>query len=245
MENFNPILMLDNEYENVSDLEEILEIAGRKAFPDAREITILAESAEETIRIMIDKKNSEESFSGLIFDNHLYGEMDGDDLLRIIHGKTGYCFKKNSVYTNLKPSKFKSFKEFANVATDNKHSSRSQMILDFLEEHFKGIKDYVSFVNYFSQERNEFPQIFLSGSTSRIDSTGLYGIYYVQKCQGCEYNVLDIIKNEGIFSPDVIIPAINNHYRLSPVIQQKKKEYNPSSKHIKTRKKILRGKRKK
>jgi len=41
MENFSPILILDNEYENVSDLQEILEIAGRKSFPSAGEINVL------------------------------------------------------------------------------------------------------------------------------------------------------------------------------------------------------------
>lgn len=197
MKDFNPILMLDNEYENISDLQEILESAGRKAFPNAGEITLLAESAEEALRIMIDQKTNEKSFSGMIFDNHLFGEIDGDDLLRIVHGKIGYCFKKNSAYTNLKPARFKSFEEIANIATDYKHNDRSQMILDFLEEHFEGIKDYVSFVDYFSQDRNECPQIFFSGSVSRIDTTGLYGVYYIQKCQGCEYKVLDIIRNEG------------------------------------------------
>lgn len=48
-----------------------------------------------------------------------------------------------------------------------------------------------------------------------------------------------------LFSTDVIAPALDNHYRLSSGAHQEKKIYNPCSNHIKVRKKIVKGKKKK
>ena len=245
---FEPILMIDNEYENISDLEEILERAAQKAFPDEGECIQYAESPEEATEFMKERMQQGRRYSALICDNHYYAGIDGDDFIRLLHGQLGYCHSKDERHLYLKLSKFRDLAQITRcTGRENKE------VTLFLKENFANLGEYKCFVEYYFGNPEECPKVILyCGNVSEADTSGFYGVAVVQKGrsglddENCERNlclseeaVLQILEEEDIFTPEQIAPVVMEHPRISPQLPEKDRVYDSYSHHIKRRKKIV------
>jgi len=225
------ILLLDNEYQDISDLEEIIKTAiGNVKDNTSRKLEFL-EDASGAMDYLLDLKKGEKNISAIIADEHLYSEIGGSDFLRLCRGYLVYSCTKDSRYLNLNLKKLNDFDSIEKIC--EKGARVDKEFINFLKNFSEDIKDYVDFVQYFLKCNPLI--IMLCGHPTGVDTTGLEDVPLIQKKDGCEYYVLDLLEGDGIFSPQEIEPVLNNHYRLSDPNNLKKLKYNPSSKHIKKR----------
>ena len=225
------ILLLDNEYANISDLEEIIETAIYRISDNIYRRVEYQEDALGAIEYLLDLKEDNKKISAIIADEHLYSEIGGSDFLRLCRGYLVYLCTKDSRYLHLNLKKLDDFCSIEKIC--EKGAKVDKEFIYFLKDVFKNVKDYADFVQYF-WDCNPL-MIMLCGHPTGVDTTGLEDVAVIQKEDGCEYRVLDLLKEDGILSPQEIEPALNNHYRLSDPNNLKKLKYNPSSKHIKKR----------
>ena len=243
-EEISPVLMVDNELENISDLEDLIKTAALKAFPDyGRNFVDYAESAEEATAMMREMMKSGGSYSSIICDNHMDGIL-GEDFIRLIRGNLGYCFSRDRRYLNLNLANFKSLEQ-VRKCTDGKPKRE---ISEFLDEQFGGsLGSYRDFTSYFQDERKTPLIILFCGNPNEADLTGLEDIYTISKPfshpdsndKFCEKRVMHVLEEEGIFEHDLIESAMKEHQRFSPETPLKKQAYNSSASRIKKKKKIF------
>ncbi|MBM3232628.1 hypothetical protein FJZ18_00470 [Candidatus Pacearchaeota archaeon] len=244
---FDPILMVDNEYENISDLEEVIERAANLAFPESGEFTQYTESPVEAMEHLKDIIQLGKRYSAIISDNHFYEGICGDDFIRLIQGQLGYCHSKDERHIHLQLKNFRDFKQIIKcTGRENKE------ITEFLDEHFRNFSEYRKFVDYHFGNPETSPKLILyCGNINEADTTGFYGVSVVQKSRSelyreyrggnhnlSEETVLDILKGEGIFTPEQIFPVLIKHPRISPTLPENERIYNPISSHIRKRKKV-------
>jgi hypothetical protein len=238
LQEFNPVLIIDNEYENVSDLEELLKDAAGRAFPNnSGETIIYTESPDDALAIMQDYMSRGRNLSAIICDSHFYEGPRGEDFLRIIMGQLAYCHSRCRKHLAADIRRANSFEEVVACA-----GKEDKMINEFLQEHFETIDKYRAFVEYYFGEMRDNPLVILyCGNISELDNSGLWEVDIVRKKsvggQASELQVLDILEANGVFTIDELVPALDKHYRFSPQTLPQKQQYNPNSCHIKQRKK--------
>ncbi|MBI3334083.1 hypothetical protein HYZ97_01225 [Candidatus Pacearchaeota archaeon] len=242
MSHFWPILLVDNEYENISALEEVIEHTAHKVSRDIRDPVIYCESADEALLQMQEAMNTGMRFSAIISDNHFFEGILGEDFLRTIQGYAAYCYSKEEAHLKVDIGKLPDFAALTKIT-----NRRNAEMDEFLSEHFNNPQAYKAFTRYFYGQDEESPvTILYCGNINEADTAGLFTVYLVQKDNGdresrrkdelSEIRVLRILKQEGVFDHSLLEEAVNVHPRLSPAVPEEKRAYNPSSKHIKRRK---------
>lgn len=229
---FEPILILDNEFENVSDLIDLLSDSIRRR-GHYGEFVFYCESAEEASELMIERMKIKRGLSAMIVDNHLYG-LDGEDFLRIVNGRVGYCISKDRRHLNLDLNRFYNFEELYRVIGKN------NAISDFIEGVFSNDYTlYLEFLKWWNNEERKPLQIMLCGHPSYVDLAGLEDVFLIRKQEGCEREILSFLEENGIFNHNEIESAYNNHPRFSAE-DKRKNEYNPCCHRIKKKKRRIR-----
>jgi hypothetical protein len=233
-----PILMADDEWSDVSDLEDVLDKASTaiytayendmEHFPYNIPIANLRQysaNPEEALDYLLEYQRNNHRFSAIISDNHMKSEeglsISGDDFLRIISGKLIYCLTKNSSdedYGIEAVEKWDSFDDlYDSLSVDDEE------VQDFMEK-FEDPQNYASFVNYFfGNQQNPPALILLCGNPREADLTGLDDLFIVQKqtrkvrkgiYQPCENEILNHLIEKGIFPREFIEPHVKEHPRL-------------------------------
>jgi CheY-like chemotaxis protein len=242
MEYKQPILLIDDEYADISDLEQVLRYAAIKAgHPEG--ITVHCESCEDAITFMKDQKKARRKISAIICDNHIgTSEIDGDNFLRIIRGNLLYCYSgfPDDSYTTAE--RFKDLNDLESYS-----GKKNSQLTRFFQDNFKDFKQYVDFYKYFYPE-NELstPTIMLCGYPREANLEGLGDIYVFAKNikeraskTACELDVLDTFREWGLFDLDEINYGIEKNGRLCHE-DHKKREYNSCANRIR---KMIREKR--
>jgi hypothetical protein len=230
-----PILLVDDEYSDVSDLEDLINNIGFKA-GHRENLAQLYESCEEAIEFMQEQRKLGLGISALISDNHIgTSQIDGDDFLRILNGKLLYCFSKLERDQYSLAEHFSSFQDIQRFS-----NRRNDAILNFMKCSFRDMQDYVSFYRYYyGNKEGKLPTIMLCGNPREADITGLNETYLIGKgirSNGagafCEKKVLGILNNLGLFDRKEVSYVVESHQRLSHP-DPKKREYNPCSNPLK------------
>ena len=234
MANVCPILLVDDEYIDVSDLEDVINKAGFVAgFQE--NIAVLCESCEDAIEYMEQQKEQGHGISALISDNHIgTSDIDGDDFLRILRGRLPYCFSRFEEDAYLQARHFRSLNQI-----EQRVRRKNENISSFILNSFQDYKDYLNFSDYyFGNPRGETPTLMLCGHPQEANLTGLETTHLVgkdnrqAKDRFCEIEVMDFLTNLGIFYKETIREAITYNPRLSNP-NLKKQRYNPCSAHTK------------
>lgn len=232
-----PILLLDDEYADISDLEHVLANAAIRA-GHPRGITVYCESCEEALDIMKYQKRSNKGISAIISDNHIgTSEIDGDDFLRIIRGNLLYC------YSGFVDDAYMRAEHFKDLSELKKYSGRTNAPLDrFFEENFKDLKNYVDFYRYYYPSHSPgTPAILLCGNLREANLDGLMGIQtfgkdtrYRASKSPCELDVLDTLMDLGLFELDELDYGLKKNRRLSHP-DPKRRIFNPCANTIRKR----------
>lgn len=235
MVSLNPILVVDDEYADVSDLEDVLNRAGQMIGHPENIVTV-CESCEEAVEFMGEQMQAGERISALITDNHIgTSNIDGDDFLRILMGKLLYCVSRFEGDSYLSVERFRDLKEIESYVNRTNDS-----VSRFIKKSFDSLRDYTQFSQYYyGNSENSPTTVMLCGHPREVNLTGIEDIVLIGKDgrfqesrDPCELRVLDVLREAGIFSGECVGFGIQNNSRLSNP-DPKKKEYNPSSAHIK------------
>jgi len=171
------ILLLDNEYQDISDLEEIIKTAiGNVKDNTSRKLEFL-EDASGAMDYLLDLKKGEKNISAIIADEHLYSEIGGSDFLRLCRGYLVYSCTKDSRYLNLNLKKLNDFDSIEKIC--EKGARVDKEFINFLKNFSEDIKDYVDFVQYFLKCNPLI--IMLCGHPTGVDTTGLEDVPLIQK----------------------------------------------------------------
>ncbi len=243
---FWPIMIIDDEEENISDLQDVLESAARKAFPRIDQPVQYVTTAEEAMDNMIQAWKFSKSFSAIICDNHLQESLiHGETFLRIIQGKLAYTLTKQEKHLNLNLDRFRNFTDLVKCVKQDLSIDSYRRIEEFMAETFTDMRFYQEFVdNYFGQEALYSPKLVMfCGTPSTVDRLGLEDVSFVQKSgsleRHSELKVIDILQESGVFAPDYVQLALEEHPRFSSKTPEKKRMYSPTASRIK-KKKLLR-----
>ena len=232
-----PILLVDDEWDNIADLEGILTSvqtemqSGHKKYElPYMPLAVYAAHPEQAVREMIRIMESEGNIGAIISDNHLKdSDVDGDDFLRILQGYPGYCASKQEVDLDMDIYEYKSFEEFLNS------SKMDENILQFLEYSFGEIGYYQGFKEYFFGLSKKNPKlIMLCGNPKEVDRTGLDDIEIVHKGNknlgaSCEQVVLGYLAESEILPSELVYKVLENHHRLGKGVHPNHKLYHPRS----------------
>lgn len=227
------IIVLDNEYENVSDLLEIIEGACLRQGKKPSERILYYERVEEMLEQTLEMAKKHEEINAFICDNHLSDLMDGDDLIRFLRGQIPYLTSRDLSLLRVDINKIRTSKDLEGLL---RGKIKRKDFLELMEEYFPSWEDYREIANYFHLKReNPIATVLFCGHPEGANLIGIEDVEVIRKCEGCEYMVLDFLDRADVFSKEDIKEPLNNHYRLSP--NSKRRSYNPLSHHIKTRKK--------
>ena len=226
------ILLLDNEYADISDLEDVIKNAIYQIKDRVYRVVDLEEDSAGAIEYLLDLKEKNKMISAIVADEHLYGEIEGSDFLRFCRGHLVYLCTGNLRYLNLNLERLNDFCSIERIC--GKGAKVNKEFVDFAKDVFKNVKNYMGFVRYFLD--CDPLTIMLCGYPSIVNKIGLEDVPIIQKEDGCEYKVLGLLEENGILSPEEVEPALKNHYRLANPNDFKRLKYNPSSKRIKKKK---------
>lgn len=230
------ILLLDNEYENISDLEEVINDAINKISDGFYRETHIEPDSKSAVDYLKYLKDKNKKISAVIADEHLYEGIDGSDFLRFCRGYLPYLCTNEERCININWDRLGNFSLLRKIC-EKRSSWFDRQYIEFAEENFETPKEYGDFVKYFLDSDPLI--VMLCGHPSGINTFGIEDVPIIQKCDGCELKVLEILENEGILAPEEVEPVLNNHYRLADPTNLKRFKYNPNSKRIKKKKKYL------
>lgn len=211
----NSILLIDNEHENVTELQIMLNRAAQGGFAEGEGV-IYVSSPDAAVRNMIDSMNEGKGYSAIIADNHMdidaendVQTIDGQDFIRVIQGNAAYCFSHSPVDLNL--DGYRRFRNFGGLVdytigrSERNRFGHVGNVLEFMNRNFQNPRKYADFVDYYFG-RVETPFVMmLCGHPRYVDRNGLEDIDLVGKGDsvGCERRVLDLLIDEGILHEEI------------------------------------------
>jgi hypothetical protein len=225
-----PVLIVDDEFENVRALEEVMVDTSarmhmynlkesRKIYDMPERIVFYAAHPEEAIDFMKLFKETGVNLGAIVSDNHFLETVLGEDFLSIVAGNAVYSSSKDfndlKAYNILNPesNKFPNFRELFGYETYKTEDD----ILEFLEYNFSDINEYREFVRHFSGINPV--KIMFCGHPDEIDENGIGRVDIVQKCRShgelCEREVLSYLCDRQILPQAFVYRAMEDHYRLS------------------------------
>ncbi|MEM4605770.1 MAG: hypothetical protein QW103_01905 [Candidatus Pacearchaeota archaeon] len=221
------IIFLDNEFENVSDLIEIIEDACTKQKTLSSERIFYFERINETIEYLLEMKNNKDKIDVFICDNHLSDLVDGDDFIRFLRGEIVYLLSGEHGYINVNIKKIRRLEDIERML---KGKIIRKEFINLIKENFNNFEEYKSLVNYLDNEGRPITTILFCGYPLGVNLKGIEDIQIIRKRDGCEYELLEYLEINNVFSKEDYNNSLLKHYRLSPYSD--KKYYNPKSKHI-------------
>ncbi|MEM4330855.1 MAG: response regulator [Candidatus Pacearchaeota archaeon] len=236
------ILIIDNEYENISDLEDLIKGTFFSKFPLSKNILQIVEDDTQAIDFLREIKEEKRDISAIICDNHLSGDLDGDDFLRLLRGYLVYLMSPEERYLGVDIRKINSLEEIGKMIRKGFYYEKYK---NYIEENFKDFSEYKDIVNYFHLDRERaIPTVIFCGHPEGVRRFGIEDVPIIQKENGCEVAVLDYLIEEGIFEKEEVYSnVLTKHPRLGKNVSEKKRAYNPNSHRIKVKKKEFYGRR--
>jgi hypothetical protein len=231
----NPILMVENEPWEITDLEEIIDTIAFKMGVGIR-LREYASSAEDAVEEMKRRMKNEGRYSAIITDNHLdseYGDcLDGDEFLQMITGNALYALSSDVRDLKVSFPNIADFKELLDISG----RPEEDKVYQFLEEYFRNFESYKKFVDYwFGKNSPELPIIMLCGSPREANLEGLEGRVDVIQKQSqrakkgridlCEKAVIRVLVSKGVFPYSLAESSIEEHPRLSSSVHPNQREY--------------------
>ncbi|HGJ66913.1 TPA: hypothetical protein ENS27_16260 [bacterium] len=236
-----PVLMLDDEPDDIGDLElvidemgsrmnhDLLEVGARNYpyyLPESNRVRLYASYPLQAVEIMNELIDEGKRISAIISDVSMAGEegssITGDDFLRIINGKPTYCVSGDKSDLDIDIYEARSFRDLLEF-NGRRIDDDDDEIFDFLETNWEDIGQYTGFVEYFfGEQAPRIPQIILCGNPKKADYTGLEEVIAINKQRtkgsrhACEREVLAVLREFGVFPGQYIDQALNGHHRLSP-----------------------------
>ncbi len=232
-----PILMIDDEPLNISDLEDLIDSAAYQIDIGIRMREFCA-SAEQAIFYLIRSMTERRRYSAIITDNHLNSDyedcLDGDEFLQVITGNIGYALSRNKDNLGMSLDGIGTFQELLGEAGGNEEDR----VYVFLRDNFSGMPNYRDFVDYyFGDGVQRIPLIMLCGSPSEAALEGLEDrVITIQKqplrlsgrqVYFCEAEIMRILAEEGVLPADSVQKALEMHPRFSSNTRAQEREYRP------------------
>jgi len=235
-----PILNIDDEWENIADLEQVIDESAVKLVSESqrlgdrspyhfpyKNLRQYAPNPIEAVNLMRSFQQQRHRFSAIITDNHFKDEdnveatIRGDDFLRIIQGNLLYCYTKQSDDLDIPLEAIAKCRDFDEVFSLGS-STFNEEVREF-SEIFENPEDYASFVNYYFGKNVVSPYlILLCGNPYGADLESLERVEIFQKLplktRGgymlCEHQVLNSLVSSGYLPRECVEESISNHPRL-------------------------------
>lgn len=213
--------MLDDEWDNIEALEELIDRALIKKGQGIGQRSYSAHP-DEAITLMKEAMEDDKKYSVIITDNHMKGTIDGDQFLRLITGRVAYCWDtqgldKEEIYI------YDNFTELYQAVTSR---GGDDEVLEFLEDHFENIGHYLGFVEYFFGDNEKQPiLILLCGNPREANLNGIEDLVEVfhktprETRKGLlhsETAVMNFLVQRQVFTHEELRFAIKGHPRLDP-----------------------------
>ena len=244
----DPILVVDDEHNNVALLLEALRKIGHRTYDELKlgprlesngvdhlkyTFTHEVSCPGEAISLMKELQEEKIRFGAIVSDNHMKGEdgeaISGDDFLRLLSGQLAYCLSKDEDDLDLDCRGFRTIEDLSEYVC-----KRDEDFCDFFNDYFDNMTQYGAFVDYWNPNKNNTPKlVMLCGSPREADLRGLDDIVsIVQKTwdlEGitCERHVLDILSGQGVLPREQTAAIINSNPRLGSKTSARKRYYHP------------------
>ena len=226
-----PVLLVDDEWSDIRDLEEALRNVASERYERGRQTArpifpVHVVSPDEAMDYLIKAQRGGNRFSAVVCDNHMKDDdfegIDGDDFIRIITGNLNYCFP----HTVLDRGELQDFDRFSAIQS---YCGRAKLgVIEMLEERFgdEGVKKYLEFVSYWFGQDDDPTLIMLCGAPREVNRDGFEDVYLVQKSVlghrngltkrhvPCERIVLDILVENGVLPRNLTERVTAEHSRL-------------------------------
>ena len=222
----NKILIVDDEFHNIDDLELAIDCAF--AVMKYRGIREYAAHPEEAVEKMIRSMQEGEKYAAIISDNHMGDTICGDDFFKLVRGHLAYCFSE-SFEEEVDLRRYRSFADIQREVLG--HANTDDQILSFLEENFRHIEEYRNFVNHHFEAR----LIILCGIPNGLNLGPLEGRIDVFKKPShavkkgerylCEKAVMLCLAGHGIFPIDAVEKSFEYHPRLANGVHPNRQIY--------------------
>jgi len=237
-EKLSRILMVDDEWDNVESLEEVIDRANIKKGHGIG-LRDYAAHPDEAVTLMKEAMETDTRYSVIITDNHMRGSIDGDQFLRLITGRVAFCWDeygmdKDEIYIH------SSFRELYEAVTSR---GGEDEVSEFLQDHFENPQEYLGFVEYFFGEHAKHPiLILLCGNPQEAKLNGIEDLVEVfhkvsRRTKGglltSERALMNYLVQRQVFTAEELDFALRGHPRLDPElppIQQIYRERRPLKK---------------
>lgn len=226
-----PILLVDDEEHNVSDLMKILDKTSSDLANFSLEIPRLYDyvsSPEDAIDTMLEVQEAGNRYRAIVTDFHM-SPINGKDLLRVIFDRVVFALSLDEDEEHVSLSDLE--KEVGEIRSFRKlmdyTAVHNEELVDFLENTFGDMGDYKGFLRYWNSAKHPIYKILFAGADKGDyqDSNEFSEeeFMFIKKQEGCEKDIVLQLIAEGVIPMKTITPLFD--IKLNPRIPEAERCY--------------------